>query len=169
MKKLIITSMALIALTACTDKVAFVDNAKLIEGYQEKIDVKAKLDSKVSAYEKKRDSTLQALQAEALSFNQQAKSIPQPILKKIADSLLAKKDVLLQNLAQEEQALKTESQQKLDSLISKMKKNISEYGKQKGYTFILGANDSGNVLYGSESKDITNEVLEYLNQQYKNK
>ena len=50
-----------------------------------------------------------------------------------------------------------------------MKKNIREYGKKKGYSLIIGANDSGNLLYGSESKDITNDVLEYLNQQYKNK
>jgi len=44
---------------------------------------------------------------------------------------------------------------------------FKEYGKQKGYTFILGANDGGSVLYGADNKDITKEVTEYLNNQYK--
>ena len=43
---------------------------------------------------------------------------------------------------------------------------IKYYGKEKGYDFILGATDNGNIVYAAEGKDITEEVLAGLNKQY---
>ena len=167
MKKLILTGVALLALTACTDKVAFVDNSKLLNDYQEKKDIEAKLKGQISAYERKRDSISMAFQIEARAFDAQAKTLPQNVAQKKYNELMQKSQILQQHLQQEEQKIQMESQTQMDSLLSKVKKNIKEYGKQKGYTFILGANDGGSVLYGTEKKDITKEVTEYLNNQYK--
>ena len=169
MKKLILTGVALLALTACTDKVAFVDNSKLLNDYQEKKDIEAKLIGQISAYERKRDSISMAFQTEARAFDAQAKTLPQNVAQKKYNELMQKSQILQQHLQQEEQKIQMESQTQMDSLLSKVKKNIKEYGKQKGYTFILGANDGGSVLYGTEKKDITKEVSEYLNNQYKGK
>ncbi|WP_278590996.1 OmpH family outer membrane protein [Capnocytophaga ochracea] len=169
MKKLILTGVALLALTACTDKVAFVDNSKLLNDYQEKKDIEAKLKGQISAYERKRDSISMAFQTEARAFDAQAKTLPQNIAQKKYNELMQKSQILQQHLQQEEQKIQMESQTQMDSLLSKVKKNIKEYGKQKGYTFILGANDGGSVLYGTDNKDITKEVTEYLNNQYKGK
>ncbi|UZD38965.1 OmpH family outer membrane protein [Capnocytophaga ochracea] len=169
MKKLILTGVALLALTACTDKVAFVDNSKLLNDYQEKKDIEAKLKGQISAYERKRDSISMAFQTEARAFDAQAKTLPQNVAQKKYNELMQKSQILQQHLQQEEQKIQMESQTQMDSLLSKVKKNIKEYGKQKGYTFILGANDGGSVLYGTEKKDITKEVSEYLNNQYKGK
>ena len=169
MKKLILTGVALLALTACTDKVAFVDNSKLLNDYQEKKDIEAKLKGQISAYERKRDSISVAFQTEARAFDAQAKTLPQNVAQKKYNELMQKSQILQQHLQQEEQKIQMESQTQMDSLLSKVKKNIKEYGKQKGYTFILGANDGGSVLYGTEKKDITKEVTEYLNNQYKGK
>ena len=169
MKKLILTGVALLALTACTDKVAFVDNSKLLNDYQEKKDIEAKLKGQISAYERKRDSISMAFQTEARAFDAQAKTLPQNVAQKKYNELMQKSQILQQHLQQEEQKIQMESQTQMDSLLSKVKKNIKEYGKQKGYTFILGANDCVSVLYCSEKKDITKEVTEYLNNQYKGK
>ena len=169
MKKLILTGVALLALTACTDKVAFVDNSKPLNDYQEKKDIEAKLKGEMSAYERKRDSISMAFQTEARAFDAQAKTLPQNVAQKKYNELMQKSQILQQHLQQEEQKIQMESQTQMDSLLSKVKKNIKEYGKQKGYTFILGANDGGSVRYGTEKKDITKEVTEYLNNQYKGK
>ncbi|ATA70604.1 OmpH family outer membrane protein [Capnocytophaga sputigena] len=167
MKKLILTGVAILTLTACTDKVAFVDNSKLLNEYQEKKDIEAKLKTEVDAYKKKRDSISVAFQTEARAFDTQAKTLPQNVAQKKYNELMQKSQILQQHLQQEEERLQLESQTQMDSLLSKVKKNIKEYGKQKGYTFILGANDGGSVLYGADNKDITKEVTEYLNNQYK--
>lgn len=46
---------------------------------------------------------------------------------------------------------------------------IVEYGKEKGYAYIYGANGTGNVLYADESEDITEELIEYVNKRYHDK
>lgn len=167
MKKIILTGVAILTLTACTDKVAFVDNSKLLNEYQEKKDIEAKLKTEVDAYDKKRDSINIAYETEANKFLEQAKTMPESVAKKRYNELMQKRQILQQHLQQEEMKIQMESQTQMDSLLSKVKKNIKEYGKQKGYTFILGANDGGSVLYGADNKDITKEVTEYLNNQYK--
>jgi outer membrane protein len=42
----------------------------------------------------------------------------------------------------------------------------SEYGKSKGYEFIYGGNGTGSLMYAKETKDITQEVLNYINKKY---
>lgn len=44
-----------------------------------------------------------------------------------------------------------------------------EYGKAEGYTYILGANSNGTIMYANESEDITEKVLEYINRKYEGK
>jgi outer membrane protein len=43
---------------------------------------------------------------------------------------------------------------------------VEEYGKENGYDLILGTTTSGNILYGTEKKDITEQVLNALNNAY---
>ena len=49
MKKILIAGVALLSLSACQDKIAFIDNAKLLDNYQEKKDIKAKLDKQAES------------------------------------------------------------------------------------------------------------------------
>ena len=48
-----------------------------------------------------------------------------------------------------------------------VKEEIKAYGKTNGYTYILGGGDGGSVLFGDETKDLTEEILTILNNKYK--
>ena len=43
---------------------------------------------------------------------------------------------------------------------------VEEYGKQKGFDFIYGADGSGNVMYAEKGFNITEQIKEYVNQRY---
>lgn len=167
MKKIIIGGVALLALASCQDKIAYVDNTKLLNEYQEKKDIEAKLKEQIGKYEQKRDSISKAFQAEAQAFDVEARNLAQNVAQKKYNELMQKSQILQQHLQQEEQKIQLESQTQMDTLLNKVKKTIKEYGKEKGYTFILGANDGGSVLYGNDSKNITDEVVKFLNDKYK--
>ncbi|MBT8181393.1 MAG: OmpH family outer membrane protein, partial [Eudoraea sp.] len=72
-----------------------------------------------------------------------------------------------QQLQQEEQQMQSEGQTEMDSLISRVKKEISGYGKSNGYTYILSGGEGGSVLYGTDTKDLTQDILKILNDKYK--
>ena len=53
MKKLSIIFLAIIGLTACQQqKIGFVDNGILINEYQERVDIEARLQTKINAFKK---------------------------------------------------------------------------------------------------------------------
>ena len=53
-----------------------------------------------------------------------------------------------------------------ESLYSKLSSYLKEYNKGKNYTFILGYQKGGGILFANDSLDITAQVLSGLNKQY---
>lgn len=170
MRNIIIAGIVMMGLLSCQqDNVAFIDNTKLVNEYQGKKDMEAALKVKVDAFNKKRDSISQAFQIEYREAEAKSKNMSQKAAQELAQTLNQKSQFLGQQLQLEEQQLQSESQTKTDTLIKEIKAFIKDYGKQNQYTYILGANEAGSVLYGDEAKDITEDVLKALNDDYTKK
>jgi outer membrane protein len=168
MKK-IVMALALVSVFACQEsKIGFVDNQKLMDDYQEKIDLEESIKGKMEAFGKKRDSISQTFQAKAQAFQAKAQTMAQAKAQEEYAQLQQQGQVIGQQLQQEEQQLQMESQTEMDSIISKVKEQIKDYGKANGYTYILGGGDSGSVLYGAEANDVTEPLVKVLNDAYKN-
>lgn len=167
MKKIIL-GISLLAVVACQQqKIGYVDNIRMMDEYQEKIDMEAKYQSRSETLGKKRDSISQEFQREAQEFQQQAQGMSQQKAQEQYGSLQQRGQIIGQQLQQEEQQLQLEGQTEMDSLITRVRDEIKKYGKDNGYSFILGGGNGGSVLYGEEAKDITDEIVKILNEKYK--
>ncbi|AMD84336.1 periplasmic chaperone for outer membrane proteins Skp [Capnocytophaga haemolytica] len=169
MKRIITLSIAaLFTLTiSAQEKIAFVDNKRLFDAWQEKKDLEAILKKQADAHQAKRDSISRAFQVEVRKFDEEVKTLSENIRSTKYNKLMEKQQILQQYLQNEEYQLTQMSNKKLAELTTKLKEAIRQYGKENNYTFILGANEGGSVLYGKDNKDITDELIRYLNQQYK--
>jgi len=168
MKKIVL-AIFLIGAVACEqNKIGFVDNVKMMDGYQEKIDIEARFKVKAEALNKRRDSISQAFQLEAQAFQTKAQSMPQTQAQEEYGLLQQRGQFMGQQLQQEEQQMQSEGQIEMDSLISKVKKEINSYGKSNDFTYILSGGDGGSVLYGTDARDLTQDILKILNEKYKN-
>ena len=168
MKKLVLLSALGILCSCQQDKIGFVDNVKLMDGYQEKIDVEIKFKAKAEAYNKKKDSISQAFQLELQQFQTKAQSMAQSKAQEEYGLLQQRGQFMGQQLQQEEQRIQLEGQTEMDSVMSKVKKEIKAFGQSNDFTYILGGGDGGSVLYGADAKDVTQDVLKLLNEKYKN-
>ncbi len=167
MMKKAIVFISILSLFACQqDKIGFVDNGKLLDNYQEKIDIEARYQSKSEAYAKKRDSISQAFQLEAQALQTKSQGMAQKKAQEEYALLQQKAQFIGQQLQQEEQQLQAQGQTEIDSLVNNIKKEIESYGQANGYTYILGKGEGGSVLYGNEAKDLTQEILKLLNEKY---
>ena len=166
MNKIILSIGLLLSLASCqqSQKIACVDNSKLLDDYQEKKNLEILLKGKIDKYQHKRDSISQAFQVKAQAFEAQAKSLAPAVAQQKYSELAQESQMLQQQLMAEEQAIQEESRTKMDTLLKRVKNFIKEYGKQHNYDFILGANDGGSVHYGKSDKDITAEVVKALNE-----
>ncbi len=167
MKKLVLAMVVLGMVSCQQDKIGYVDKVKLMEKYQEKIDVEAKFKAKAEALTKKRDSISQAFQIEAQAFQAKAQSMSQKKAQEEYGIMQQKGQFIGQQLQQEDQLLQAEGQTEMDSIVSKVKKEIKAYGKANGYTYILGGGEGGSVLYGTDANDLTEQVVKILNDNYK--
>ncbi|MGB5386902.1 MAG: OmpH family outer membrane protein, partial [Eudoraea sp.] len=77
MKKIVLAIFLIVAVACEQNKIGFVDNVKLMDGYQEKMDIEARYKVKAETLNKKRDSISQAFQIEAQAFQTKAQSMPE--------------------------------------------------------------------------------------------
>src|SRR5690606_8522351 len=68
MKKIDLAVVFFGVISCQQEKIGFVDNVKLMDGYKEKLDIEAKFKNKSEAFTKKRDSISQVFQMEAQDF-----------------------------------------------------------------------------------------------------
>jgi len=65
-----------------------------------------------------------------------------------------------------QQRIQAASSQSDQVLLNEVNAYLKTYGKTHGFDFILGANESGNIVYAADSQDLTNSVLTGLNREY---
>jgi len=167
MKKLLLVAAAL-TIVSCQEqqKIGYVDNVKLMEEYQEKLDFDGRFKIKDEAMLKKRDSISQAYQFEAQAFQIKAQKMAQSKAQEEYNAIQQRAQQMGQLLQQEEQAMRAQGQVELDSIVSTVKREIKAYGKANGYAYILGGGEGGSVLYGKDANDLTDEVVSILNANY---
>ena len=62
--------------------------------------------------------------------------------------------------------LREQSNTVMDSIVTKIKAYVKDYGKENNYTYIFGSNESANIMYAEEGLDITQDILSELNEGY---
>lgn len=172
MKSVISFVIIIATIFSCQEekKIGFVDTGEIINEYQEKKDIETKFQSKDEKFKKKADSISNAFQLEVQNTQMTARSSTQQKAQELMQGLQQKQQFLQQQMQAEQQELTQEFQTEIDTLISKVKKFVKDYGKDNGYTYILGTSEAAaSVLYGAEENDLTQTVLDALNAEYKKK
>ncbi|MFV0541799.1 MAG: OmpH family outer membrane protein [Aestuariibaculum sp.] len=158
-----------LVLSSCQEpaKIGFVDNGTVINDYQEKKDLETEFQSKEEAFRKKADSLGKAFQAEVQEKQKLAQKSTRAKAQELMTGLQQKQQELQQQMQIEQQALQMEFQSEVDSVINKVKTFVQDYGKNNGYTFILGTSDAAaTVMYGTDENNLTQTILNALNETY---
>jgi len=165
MKNIFYSAIAILFFASCqqTEKIGYVDNSKLMSDYQEKIDVEEKLKVKIADFQKRTDSLRQAFRFDVNEAEIKAKRMSQANIQKLSQELQQREQMLSQRVQFEQQQIAQESQAENDSLIKKIKGFVKDYGSKNGYSYILGSNEAGSVMYGKEENDLTQAILDLLN------
>ena len=168
MKKVILLVFGAVVLSSCNqEKTAYVDNSQLIQDFKEMKSTEAKFTKKSEKLKKELDSVAQQFQLEVQQYQQQSASLSSAE-KQEKESMLMQKQQQLQRQQQiQSNQLREESDVVIDSLITKVKDFVADYGEKNGYTYIFGSNESANIMYAKEGRDITEEVLKALNESAK--
>ncbi len=168
MKKILFSLTLVATLMSCQgEKTAYVDNTVLIQEYSKMKTTEAKFEKRSQALSNELDSIAAIFQQEVQEFQSNVKSMSAQGRERRQGELVQKQQMLQQRQQQKGQVLRKESDQAIDSLIAEVKKHVGNYGKEKGYAYIFGSNESANIMYAKEGLDITEDVLLVINGQEK--
>lgn len=165
MKKISIILLLVISIISCNqDKTAYVENERVVEEYYKLEDMRDRYDSKQEALSKEIDSLAAPFQklydeymAKRENMSEKERQQKEQQLRQMQQQIRSKQN-------QEGRSLQQKRGKEADSLIKVMENKVADWADKKGYTYIFGSNQSSNILYGDQSKNITDEVIEMLNE-----
>ncbi|MCF6297222.1 MAG: OmpH family outer membrane protein [Flavobacteriaceae bacterium] len=169
MKKVVLVLSVFFLLASCTQvKIAYIDIDEVLKEYK---------GSKVAETEIKTESEKIATEVEQLTvvFQQKVQEYQKNIKSLSAKARQEKEQELMQEQQQIQQAQQMVQQQiqalgqtKIEELNEEIESFLKGYAKSKGFTYILGTSQqTKTVMYGEKTLDVTDDVLEALNDQYK--
>jgi outer membrane protein len=104
------------------------------------------------------------------SIGLEIKYMEDALLQSYNESLAANLDRKKQNFFRLEENFTSdleEAQAKSDQEVWQQINDYTQvYGKENGYEYIFGGNGSGSMMYAKEQKDLTDEVIAYINDKY---
>lgn len=171
MKNVVLVFALLLIFTSCQEpqKIGYVDNSKVINEYQEKVDIENKYKGKEEAFQIRRDSLVGVYNLELEEARIKSQSMSQTNIQKLSQELQQKEALLGQKLQFEQQQIQQAYSVEIDSVINKVKDFVKDYGQKNGYTYILGTSEaSSSVMFGKEENDLSQIILDALNAAYKN-
>ncbi|MBX0292279.1 OmpH family outer membrane protein [Hymenobacter sp. HSC-4F20] len=152
---------------ADTDKVAYVESGKLLDGYQGMKDARKNFEAKARRWEAQNQTLVKGFQSAVQKYQQQAAGLS-PEQRASTEQQLQSRQV---QVAQEQEKLQRQAQEEeakmTQQVLERINKQVEVYGKQNGYRLILIAAPSGTIAYGRKDLDITTPVLKHLNDEYR--
>ncbi|GAA3939696.1 OmpH family outer membrane protein [Hymenobacter algoricola] len=151
---------------ADTNKVAYVESGKLLDGYKGMQAARTAFEAKAKGWEQQNNSLIRGFQTAVQQYQKQAESLTPEQRAATEQKLQAQQQQAgqaqekLQRQAQEEEAKMTQQ------VLERINKQVEKYGKANGYKLILIAAPSGTIAYGRKDIDITTRVLKHLNDEY---
>lgn len=147
-------------------KVVYVDTNVLMSKYQGMIDARAEFEKKAVAWQANMDTLIRNFQEELKSYEKE-RSRMTAREKELKEELLSNRQAQV-NQYREAMAMKAreEEQKMTQTVLNGVNDFVKEYGKSKGYRYILGANGSGSLIYAKDAYNITEDLLRSLNEEY---
>jgi len=175
MKKQNIINIALIACVITlgafkfikNEKTVYVEVGRLMQEYKGMKDARAEYEKKVAQWQANADTIIAQWENELKIYEKERSKMTKKE-RELKEELLRNKQTQISQYREAvEMKARDEDKALTQNVLNAVNDYVAEYGKHKGYKYILGANGSGNVIYAEESCDITDDVIEGLNKQYK--
>ena len=167
MKKIFFIAAIAGFMVSCNEeKTAYVDTTKLVQEYKEMKDVEEEFNMKSDAVRKELDSVARIFQEEVQQYQSEMNSLSQAQRQEKEQELMQKQQQIQQQQQTRGGELREQSDAVIDSIVDKVKDYVEVYGEENGYTYIFGSNESASIMYAKDGLDITEEILEKLNEKY---
>ncbi|CAM1359157.1 OmpH family outer membrane protein [Tenacibaculum xiamenense] len=143
------------------ERVVYIDNVKLYNEFNMTKELGDINEKKYKPFLVKFDSIVNKLKTFEEKLNGQKK-----ISKKEEEEYIKLKRLVVSGDA-EIQDLRTQVKMEINKKVwERLNTYVREFGKERNYDVVLGAQGQGNIMYSKEEFNVTDEFIEYANSKY---
>jgi outer membrane protein len=148
-------------------KIVYVRSQDLVYGYlgmkeaqREFQERSTLLRANIDTLQKDFQFALSSYTSEVGRLSKEQKSEREKYLRSQQENLISYSKSINENIKREDEKI-------TEGVLNQINSYVEDYGKKNDYDIILGTTLSGSLLYGEESMDVTQEILDALNKNYK--
>lgn len=152
------------------EKIVYVNSDTLAEKYQYFVDVRNKLEAKVTKARNDLQAKGEAYQRELADYNQKAASMSASERQAAEERLIRHQNDLGQMDQKASSSIAEEEQTEFTKVYTTITDYLKRHSEEKGYRLVLTYSKTNPaVLYADPVMDVTNDVVKALNEEYKKK
>lgn len=137
-----------------SEKTAYVRNQAVFEAFQGRADVERKMIELQDMHRETLDSMRSSLNLAAAS-----QATEPQVLERGRQAFVQAQREYSEEEAEQSRAYTAQVWQQINEY-------VNQYGKEHEYDYIFGATGNGTIMHADPSRDVTEEVIEYVNQKY---
>jgi outer membrane protein len=146
-----------------TDSVAYIDTSKLLQQSKQMEALRKELEKEQSLAKSNLDTLTNEFQNQLKEYEKNISKMSTKEKQLSQELLRTKQQQLVQYQQAVQHKVQEEEQKKTQELLTSINAQITEYGEKSNYKLIL-ATSNGNIAYGDKGVDITEEIIEKINQ-----
>ena len=141
--------------------IAYVDSAILLERYDRAVAARASLTAQLEAWEQ----NVQTLQREASALGNRLTSadLSRTQREAVSDSLNQKQREIARYVEATSRKAAEKEEEVLQPVYAELNARMKAYSEERSIDLLLGTMAGGNILYGADGVDVTEDLLAYLN------
>ncbi|WDF67895.1 OmpH family outer membrane protein [Sphingobacterium oryzagri] len=152
------------------EKIVYINSDTLSEKYEYFKDIRAKLEAKVKKAQSDLQSKGQAFQREVADYQQKAATMSASDRQATEEKLARKQDELGRLDQNASASIQQDESTEFNNVYNAITEYLKKHAEDNGYTLVLTYSKSNpTVLYADSKLDITANVIDALNKEYKDK
>lgn len=149
-----------------SDKIAYVDSAKILNDYKGSAEAKKAYESKAKVWQANIDTLTSEVKTAIGKYEKSIATMSKKEQELSKQLIQTKQRQLADYQHGIQENAKQEDGKLTQSIVAQINAYLTKYGKAHNYKLILIANQSGTIAYAREGLDITADVIDGLNKEY---
>ena len=164
----LVLSMIFLFISCTQEKTAFVDVEEIYKEYNKAKEAEQEMTIRSQKMSNDIEALKMVFQQKVQEYQSSSTSLSDADKLKKEQELMREQQEIQQSQQMAMQMIQEESKTIMEKIDEDIESFISEYAKANGLTMIFGtSSQTKTVLYGDSSKDITEAIIESLNDEYK--
>ena len=169
MKKIAIVFVFAVTLISCTQaKIGYVDVEEVLKEYKGTKDAEKEMKKRSTEIGGQLDQLAADYQAKVTDYYAKVQKMSAKTRQETEAVLMQQQEVLKQRQQQAQMDVQKDGQDRMAEIDEAIVEFVEDYAKEHNYSYIFGTTEqTKSVLYGKSENDLTDIILEALNDSYK--